>query len=122
MGQAQSFNAIKDLLTELNAGQTPRGEDIPLNIDNNVDFDAVYKERLGRFFSGYDDLYRAAQNKDPAAIKTALARAKIVTLSLTCFFTALEDDCISLLSRQGGGCPEPDTLSQTHSDGNGVAV
>jgi len=122
MGQPHPFNSIKNLLTELNTSQTRRGEDIALNVDNNFDFDAVYHERLSKFFTGYDDLYRAAQNKDKEAIKTTLTRAKIYTLSLTCFFTALEDDCISLLSHYGDECPEPETFPDPHTDGNGVAV
>ncbi len=122
MGQPQSFNAIKILLTELNGGQTSRGEDIPLNIENNSDFDAVYSKRLNTFFADYDDLYQAVQKNDEAAIKTALTRAKIATLSLTCFFTALEDDCISLLSHLGDGYPGQDALSKPHAGGNGAVV
>ncbi len=122
MVQPQSFNAIKILLTGLNGGLTPRREDIPLNIEDNSDFDAVYNKRLNTFFAGYGDLYQAVQNQDKAAIKTALTRAKIATLSLTSFFTALEDDCISLLSHLDDGHPGQDALAEPHAGGKGVMV
>ncbi len=122
MGQPQSFDAIKILLAGLNAGQAHHTNDIALNTDNKFNYDDIYNERLNKFFSGYDELYRAAQNKDNAAIRAALAKAKIYTLSLTSFFTALEDDCISLLSRYGDGCLETDTAPQPHAGGSGVSV
>ncbi|TKI07394.1 hypothetical protein [Martelella alba] len=117
MGPQQSFETIKTLLHDIYNTHLPSCEvKSSLNADSHLNYDDVYNERLNKLFASYADARRAVATGDRAAIRAALMRAKIHTLALTCFFTALEDDCIALLSHyvdaeeasaQNGGAEQP---------------
>lgn len=92
-----SFENIKKNIISI-SGQI--GASIPkeFNADNSVDLDKVYQERLARVFASFAEVELAARCDDRIMLKSALIRAKTRVMSLTTFFIALEDDCITLLS------------------------
>lgn len=108
MGDIHSFEKIKKTLFSISAHIAA---DVPrqLNTDENKNFDDIYHERLTRLFASYADVHLAAQRNDRTMLKAALLQAKMRTMSLTTFFIALEDDCISLLSacNSPASCAEP---------------
>lgn len=97
MASHHSFEEIKNTLAMI-SGYIADDQTSCLNVDDEQNVDAIYQERLTRLFASYADARLAAQRNDHRMLKAALMQAKMRTMSLTTFFTALEDDCIALLS------------------------
>ncbi|MEA9390534.1 hypothetical protein SJI19_08265 [Acerihabitans sp. TG2] len=96
MSHQPSFNQIKKTILTLLDHPITAG-DVCLNTADNINYDLIYKERIEKLFTGFRDIANAIDLNDQQEIHRALLQAKLRAMSLTSFFTALEDDCISLL-------------------------
>ncbi|NDL62785.1 hypothetical protein [Acerihabitans arboris] len=97
MSSHLSFEKIKNTIFSLSDHLAVDHTD-QLNVTGAKNVDDAYHERLTRLFASYADAQLAAQRNDRTMLKAALLQAKMRAMSLTTFFTALEDDCITLLS------------------------
>lgn len=96
MSHQPSFNQFNETLLKLFNHPTPPGDPLFITIDN-INYDLIFKERIERLFTSFGDIARAADLNDQQDIYRALLQVKLRAMSLTSFFTVLEDDCISLL-------------------------
>ncbi|WP_413731161.1 hypothetical protein [Sodalis sp. RH20] len=97
MVSQHSFEEIKNAIFSI-SGHMGIDQTELLNARDDQHADEIFNERLTRLLASYADARLAARRNDRAMLKTSLLQAKLRTMSLTTFFTALEDDCIALLS------------------------
>ncbi len=116
MSHQSSFNQIKNTMLRL-LDHPAIADDVFFNATENINYDIIYKERIDKLFASFDDIANAIELNDRLEINRALSRAKLRAMSLTSFFTALEDDCISLLSRD----PAPSPM-RAASDTDGIVA
>jgi len=114
MRHQPSFNQIKKTMLKL-FNHPKAVDDVFFNATGNINYDVIYNERINKLFASFDDIAKATDLNDRQEINRALAQAKLRAMSLTSFFTALEDDCISLLS-----CYPAPALMRRASDADGA--